>query len=483
VKNDISTSLNDRIKTYFLPYQQAWLADDARIKLWEKSRRIGATFTQAYEDVRDIVTKKEYTPGRPVTRVYFSSKDTEAGKEYIEYCERYAKVFNIVAKDAGVQVIDENGGVRARVLDFANGGKIFALTSAPTAFNSKGGKIVWDEAALHKDQRAMWSGAHPAANVWGYPVRILSTHKGKSTLFYKFCENTRKGKNSWSLHRVTIRDAVEQGLLSKALGKPTTPEEQETWLEDLRRDCQDDDIFAQDYMAEPIDGSTAFIPYEMIDAVQSDSALVLRGFDGLAAAGDALYAGWDIGRHRDLSVIAVLEDVNGFLCLRVLQEFSKTPFRVQREWLDKVMRLPGLRRICIDKTGMGIPLCEETEEQYGRYRVEGVTFTAAVKEVLAVELRNIIEDRRIIIPDSDRLKDSIHSIKRTVTAAGNIRFDAERTDQTGHADHFWALALALHAKTGGQSGPAWAASRGIVTAGSIGPLVDKFADRIPMGCF
>jgi len=467
--------MKNDLKKYFLPYQLAWLEDSARIKIWEKSRRIGATYTQAYEDVRDIVTKKEYTPDRPVTRVYFASKDAEAGKEYIEYCERYAKVFNEVAKDKGIQVIDETDGVKARVLEFANGGKIFALTSAPTAFNSKGGKIVWDEAALHKDQRSMWSGAHPAAKVWGYPIRILSTHKGKSTLFYKFCENTRKGKNNWSLHRVTIADAVAQGLLDKALGKPTTPEEQAAWIEDLRRDCQDDDIFAQDYMAEPIDGTTAFIPYEMIDAVQSDQ--VLRPLDALAVKDGALYAGWDIGRQRDLSVIVVLEDVNGFLCLRVLQEFSKTPFRVQRDWLDTVMRLPTLRRICIDKTGMGIPLTEETEEQYGRFKVEGVTFTTATKEVLAVGTRNMIEDRMIIIPDNDRLKDSIHSIKRLVTAAGNIRFDADRTEETGHADHFWALALAIHAKTGGPSGPAWAASRGETSR------FDKFADDIPLGVY
>ena len=143
------------VNSYFLPYQVRWLEDAAPIKVWEKSRRIGATYTQAYEDVRDIVTRREYTPGRPVKRVYFSSKDEEAGKEYIEYCKRYAQVFNIVAKDAGVQVIDEKEGVTAKVLEFENGGKILALSSAPTAFNSKGGKIVWDEAALHKDQRQM----------------------------------------------------------------------------------------------------------------------------------------------------------------------------------------------------------------------------------------------------------------------------------------------------------------------------------------
>ena len=31
---------------YFLPYQQRWLDDKSKIKIWEKSRRIGATYVQ-----------------------------------------------------------------------------------------------------------------------------------------------------------------------------------------------------------------------------------------------------------------------------------------------------------------------------------------------------------------------------------------------------------------------------------------------------
>jgi phage FluMu gp28-like protein len=463
--------MKNDIKTYFLPYQTRWLQDDAPIKIWEKSRRIGATFTQAFEDVNDIFTRKEYMPGRPITRVYFSSKDEDAGKEYVEYCLRYAKVFNIVAKDTGVQVIDENDGVKARVLEFANGGKILALSSAPTAFNSKGGKIVWDEAALHKDQRQMWSGAQPAAGVWGYPIRILSTHKGKSTLFYKFCNNVRKGKSDWSLHKVTIKDAVDEGLCDKVYGRKTTEQERLEYIEKLRSSCQDDDIFMEDYMAEPVDSTTAYIPYELIEACENDN--VLRDLEELTRTDSLLYAGWDIGRKRDLSVIIVLEDFNGFLCLRVIKEFDRVPFRTQMDYLNEVMRLPMLRRICIDETGMGLALTEEAQDRHGKYKVEGVTFTNATKEALAVGAKNIIEDRRVMIPDDNRLRESIHSIKRIVTAAGNIRFDAERTDETGHADHFWALALAIHAKTGGPSGPTWAMS-----GGEKSRMFDKFTDNM-----
>jgi hypothetical protein len=35
-------------------------------------------------------------------------------------------------------------------------------------------------------------------------------------------------------------------------------------------------------------------------------------------------------------------------------------------------------------------------------------------------------------------------VQKEVTAAGNVRFVAEATDD-GHADRFWAFALAIHA--------------------------------------
>lgn len=38
--------------TFFLPYQIAWIKDRSRIKLMEKSRQIGMSWTTAYSLVR-----------------------------------------------------------------------------------------------------------------------------------------------------------------------------------------------------------------------------------------------------------------------------------------------------------------------------------------------------------------------------------------------------------------------------------------------
>ncbi len=88
-------------------------------------------------------------------------------------------------------------------------------------------------------------------------------------------------------------------------------------------------------------------------------------------------------------------------------------------------------------------LAERLAKKYGA-RVEPVQFTAQVKERLAPMVKQQFEQRLLRIPDSRDVRADLNAVKRYVTPAGNVRFDAERTE-SGHADRFWALALALNA--------------------------------------
>jgi phage FluMu gp28-like protein len=101
-------------------------------------------------------------------------------------------------------------------------------------------------------------------------------------------------------------------------------------------------------------------------------------------------------------------------------------------------------RTCMDYTGLGIGWGDDAQDQFGTYRIELVTFTARVKEALAYPVRNAMEDRRLRIPYDKHIRSDLRSVTKQTTAAGNIRFTAERTPD-GHADRFWALALAMHA--------------------------------------
>ncbi|MDE0507303.1 MAG: hypothetical protein OXI17_01545, partial [Gammaproteobacteria bacterium] len=64
------------------------------------------------------------------------------------------------------------------------------------------------------------------------------------------------------------------------------------------------------------------------------------------------------------------------------------------------------------------------------------------------------------------IRASLRKTRKTTTAAGNIRFDAE-SDSAGHADEFWALALAIEAG-GAETGPfEYAATRSVRPAADL----------------
>jgi phage FluMu gp28-like protein len=181
----------------------------------------------------------------------------------------------------------------------------------------------------------------------------------------------------------------------------------------------------------------------------------------------------DIGRRRDLTVLWLLEVENDLASpesriywTRGVFVLDRTPFSQQRATLDAFLahrlsaslescensfeeafpRSSGyaVRRCAIDASGLGAMLAEELQQRWGS-RVEPVTFTLAVKEDLAVRVKRLLEDGRLRIPADPAVRAALAAVKRIVTPAGNVRFDADRTERAGHADHFWALALALAA--------------------------------------
>ncbi|NLO90709.1 MAG: hypothetical protein GX410_01785 [Elusimicrobia bacterium] len=431
------------MKLKFLPYQNRWLKDDSRIKVWEKSRRIGATYVQSYEDVFDCVRGN-------VPAVWFSSADESAAREYILYCEAWAKLFKVGLETIGDDsIVDERKGLKSFTIEFKGGARITALSSNPKGFRSKGGKVVLDEYAHHEDQEALFRAAQPSI-MWGYPLRILSTHNGTACRFYKLIEGIKaKRQKGWSLHTTPIQLAVDDGLYDAISQRKTSQAERKAWLEQLHQDCVDEETWLQEYCCVAANESEAFLTYEMLAACEAEG--ILRQ---LSECTGELYLGADIGRKKDLTVFVVLEKVGSRLFTRAIIELERTAFSIQRQILYDILRHPRFRRGCIDETGIGMQFAQEAAEQFGKTRVEPVMFTGKVKEDLAFGLRTMFEDKGIIIPPSFDLREDLHSIRKVTTVAGNLRFDVSRSDTNGHADRFWALALAVHAAaTGSKSGP------------------------------
>lgn len=420
----------------FLPYQRCYINDQSRFKIVEKSRRVGITYAQSYEDV-------EYCLAKGRRKVWFSSRDDSAAAEYIDYCRFFLeRLFDTAATYIGTEIVDPAKDIQSRLIRLKNRSEIHAMTSAPGRFRSKGGKVILDEFAYHEHQEELYAAAQPAI-LRGDPIRIISTYNGMNNLYYRLIQKVKAGQLDWSLHCIPLADAVSQGLLDNIKGSRTTPEEQAEWLAEVRKNCVSNDIWLQEYCCTPVDSATAFITYELLAQNAHEEKEIIRDITEIKAMKE-IYIGIDIARTTHLTAVWISEKTDAGYITRRLITLKDMKFSDQKAIIWPLLALPNVHRACIDRTGIGMQMAEEAQDAFGRYKIEGTYFSRELKEQLAYKVLTNLQDRRFLIPDTEQVRESFHNIKQLVTTAGNIRFDAERSE-AGHSDEFWAAALSLYA--------------------------------------
>lgn len=416
----------------FLKYQQDWINDKSPLKIWKKARQIGFSFCSTFRAVTDMIRHKTLWVAlsagqRQSNELAHKAKEHIEAIAQIEQAARGAEfvesestgVFEQMMRPDGIMVGVE---LTQSVIHLpSNKSRMIFLPANPDTARGYTGNILADEFAFHKDAKAIYAAIYPSITR-GYSIEIGSTCRGESGMFYELCEK----ENGFSKHCTTIYDAVEQGLNAD--------------VAKLREGCPDDDIWDQEYCCKFISDATSWITWAQIQAAESTFASVDLPF-GFIPIGE-LYLGVDIGRKKDLTVIYLLEKVLGVFWTRAIVRLRATPFAEQRAKIDWFMNNLPIRRLCQDATGIGMQMAEELQLKYGAYRVEAVTFTAPVKEDLAVRAKRNFEDSTVRIPDDRNLRGAIHAVRKIPTAANNFRFDADRTE-AGHADEFWALSLAM----------------------------------------
>ena len=410
----------------------------------QKSRQVGVSLADAYLSVESTC------PDGVRHDHWVSSRDEIQARLYLEDCKMFAGMLSAAAEDLGLQVLDPDKKISSYVLRFANTRRIHSMSSNPDAQAGKRGGRTLDEFALHPDPVKLYSIAYPGIT-WGGNLRIISTHRGTHNFFNQLVEEVlHKGNpKGISLHTVTLQDALNQGLLYKLQGvlpadDPRQEMDEAIYYDYIRSGCASEEQFQQEYMCSPADDEGAFLSYDLIAGCEylPSEKWQLKYIEDP----QELYLGVDVGRKHDLTVFWILERLHGLYFTRMVRTMRNRTFSDQQVELNRLLRLPGMRRACIDATGLGMQLAEQAKERFG-YKVEPVNFSGPVKEALAYPLRAAFEDKSIKIPNNNDVRADLRSIKKVSTAAGNVRFEADH-GPGGHADRFWAVALALHAAAG-----------------------------------
>ena len=410
-----------------ISYQVKCFKDRSRFKALMWCRGARKTFTVTLEIVDECFELESV--GKRTTWVILSRGERQA-LEAITEAKRHAEAYLMMAGAIEQSEFVSTDGKRRFTqfeVRFAKGSRIIALPANPDTARGYSANIFLDEFCIHERDEEIWRALLPVLR-GRFRVIVASTPKGgRSRKFYQIMHDE---SGIWSKHTIDVYEAVRQGL-------PLD-------IDTERKAMGDPDGWAQEFELQWLDEASAWLPFELLATCEDDQA-----GDPTAYAGGVCYLGNDIARRNDLWVAWVLERVGDVLWTREVSVLRRATFAEQDAEIDRLMKRYRVVKLTADQTGMGERSVETYQGKYGRSKVEGILFTNQNKQGLALLGKAAFENRSVRVPDSPEVRDDLYKLKRSVTAAGSIRFDAER-DEAGHADRAWALFLALNAASQGE---------------------------------
>lgn len=478
---DIPDDLDPLADGILMQHQKDWLQDDSDLKLAEKGRRTGITFAEALDDT--LIAAKSRGAGGD--NVFYIGDTKDKGREFIGYVAHFAKV--IAGELAQIEEFlfkDErpdgsSKDISAFRIQFASGFRVEALSSNPANIRGLQGVVVIDEAAFHRDVRAVIDAVN-ALLIWGGKVRVISTHNGVLNPFNELIREAKAEKNPFSVHFMPFGLAVANGLYKRVCqmkGREWSQEAQDDW-EALIRGSYGPRTAAmrQELDAIPAEAEGSALSRVQIEARMEDGIPFkrwvrsddfrdapdhVRRADALDWCASELrpilsgldenrrhFMGEDFARSGDATDIVIIEEGADLVRRQVLiVELRNIPFDQQRDILFYVCdRLPRFAKGAMDKGGNGAYLAEKAAQRYGETIIE-VSFS---QEWYRQEMPPYIEafgdgtivlcNHADVLQDHQALQyvDGVIRIPRDFRFKGSDGFDR-------HGDSAVASALAFHA--------------------------------------
>lgn len=464
------------METVLLPYQQRWIADKSPFKAAEKSRRTGFSWTEACDDALTAAASRD-AGGMDAQYIGYNK---EMAREFIGDCAFWALAYNLAASEMEETVLkDKDKDILCYRIKFASGFEITALSSRPSNLRGRKGKVTIDEAAFHDDLPGLLKAAM-AFLMWGGRVAVISTHEGDDNPFNDLVKDIRSGKKPGSLHRVTLDDAMAEGLYKRiCLTRKTewSPEAETAWrrkLVDFYGDDADEELFCV-----PSRGSGIYFPGALVEACMSPDIPVLtwtcpagfvnlpdavREAEALAWCEETLapvlsalprnrrtWLGEDFGRLGALSVLIPIQESQNLVYPAVCAvELSNVPFKQQEQVLFYLVdRLPRFTGGAFDARGNGQYLAEVAMQRYGESRIRQVMLSVEWYRDHMPRYKAALEDRSLPLPRSaDILQD--HRAVRMDKGVARIPDGARARGSDGrqrHGDAAVAGAMAWYART------------------------------------
>ena len=430
----------------FLPYQQKWFEDESQIMIAEKSRRTGLTWAEAGRNVINGAKPRR----RGGCNTFYVGSKQEMALEYIAACALFAKAFNELAEaDVYEQTFWDTGKkeeILAYMIRFPKSGfKIQALSSRPSNLRGLQGDVVIDEAAFHESLEELLKAAL-ALTMWGNKVRLISTHNGVDNPFNSYINDAREGRKDYSIHRITLDNAIAQGLYKRicyVTNDEWSPAAEKAWRDKLYKNAPNIESAEEEYGCVPKKSGGAYLSRVLIEAamVTDHSIPIFRyeapeGFeswteqmredeiakwclDNLLPELKALNPnhrhvfGEDFARKGDLTIfcpLAILPTLRK-RCPFVV-ELRNLTFKQQEQVMFFILdRLPRRGGAAFDATGNGGYLAEQAALKYGVGMVDQVQLNLPWYAEWMPKLKGEFEAFNLELPRHQTIMDDLLHIK------------------------------------------------------------------------
>ena len=454
-------------KAVLLPYQKSWLLDKALVKVWEKSRRIGASYVEALNCV--LISMLSKSAGG--MNCYYLSYSKEMTQQFINDCAFWAHILGIACSDMEEVVVkDEDKDIMVYRIRFDSGFEIWGLPSVPRSLRSKQGHVVIDEAAFVDDLSELLKAAM-ALLMWGGSVSILSTHNGDDNPFNILIQQIHSGDKDYSLHHTTITDALADGLykrICEVKDKDWSEEKEKQWLAQLEKDYGD--AADEELYCIPTRSGERYFPAALVSSVAVKDKPVFRfsaddsfTFEKasrrekqccqwfkevkpvLLATDLPVCFGEDFARSGDLTVLHFDNELSdGSTDTLCVVELRNIPFAQQWQFIKLCCdTLKYFNGAAFDSRGNGQMIAELAAQEY-----PGSIFQVMLTRQWYAEnmprLKTAFEDNATNIPDDIFIKDDY----KVVSLVQGVPLITDRTGNKRakrHGDHCIAKAMSLFA--------------------------------------
>ena len=425
--------LQEIFREQMFDYQRVWLNQKVRFRNLLKSRQIGATFFFAREAFIDALTTGK-------NKVFLSASKAQAF-QFKQYMVDMAQMVGAELKGADIRL--------------GNGAVLYFLGTNSRTAQGRHGDLYVDEYFWIPDFKELTRLAKPMASQKQYRITYFSTPSAVSHPAYGFWtgEQFNEGRDK-SEH---IRLDVSHEALAGGRACEDGQWRQIVTLDDAERmGCTLFDRnqlllenspaeFRQLFMCEFVEGGDNVFEFSALQKCAVDSWEAWSDFYKPFAArpvGDLpVWIGYDPADSGDAAAfVAVVPPRFAGDKFRIVerQMLRGDDFQSQAEFIRKAFERYNVRKVVIDKTGLGAAVFQLVQGFFPP--VIGVNYSMQEKYLMVNKMHALMREGRVEWElDWKDFTAAFLSIRTEVTGSGrSVTYVSGRTKEMSHADVAWA---------------------------------------------